>query len=344
MNNKKQVNLLIPFAALSLCVLLTGSCAKKEKLYRKSALLMNTTVTITVVSDSSEKADAAVDAAIEDIKRLEALISFWSTESEISAINRNAGVKEVAASPDTIDMIEKALFVSEKTGGAFDATIGPIIRLYDFKKKIKPDDRAIRKKLPLVNYKEMAINRDASTAYLRKKDMSFDTGGIAKGYAAHRAAEALKATGINAGIVAVAGDIRAFGLKPDGKPWLVGIRNPETGDKEDLLAVLGLSDESISTSGDYERYFIEKDGTMYHHILDPKTGKPARGVRSVTVISKEGAFSDGFSTGIFVMGTEKGMKLLNEMGFEGLIVDNQGKIYMTDGLKERIKFKGKNED
>lgn len=315
------------------------ACRPAEpKMFRKSAVIMDTLVTITAVSDSDKKADTAIDSAMAEIRGLESLISFWSQESEISDINRRAGGGAVAVSPATIDIIEKAIYISEETGGAFDATIGPVIRLYDFKEKRRPDKRQLMEKLALVNYREMSLNRSASTAFLKVKGMSFDTGGIAKGYAADKAVALLKKMGIKAGLVAVAGDIRAFGNKPDGKPWFVGIRNPRPkGMDEDIMATVELRDEAISTSGDYERHF-EEGGKLYHHILDPKTGTSALGLRSVTVVSKEGYLSDGLSTGIFVMGAEAGVKLLTKLGAEGILVDSQGKIIVTEGLKSRVIF------
>ncbi|MFN3396147.1 MAG: FAD:protein FMN transferase [Thermodesulfovibrionales bacterium] len=316
-----------------LTVLPLLACSTKgERVFRKSKILMDTLVTINVVADSEDKAEKAIDKAFDEIKRLEGLISFWSENSEIAEINRKAGISPVKVSPLTLDIIEKALYVSEKTDGAFDPTVGPLMRLWDFKKGIIPDEGIIKDRLRLVDYREMVIDRANSTAFLRRKGMSFDTGGIAKGYAADLAVFVLKREGIKGGLVAVAGDIKAFGIKPDGRPWLVGIRNPRPKDKDDeVIATVELKDMAISTSGDYERFFI-KDGKRYHHIMNPKTGQPAIGCQSVTVITKEGVFTDGFSTGIFVLGPERGLRLLEELGYGGVIIDTKGKIHITKGL------------
>lgn len=310
------------------------SCSvKEERVFRKSRILMDTLVTINVASDSKDKAEKAIDKAFDEIKRLEGLISFWSEDSEIAEINRKAGISPVKVSPMTLDLIEKALYVSERTGGAFDPTVGPLMRLWDFKKGIIPDKRIIKDKLKLVDYREMVIDRANSTAFLRRKEMSFDTGGIAKGYAADLAVSVLKGEGIKGGLVAVAGDIKAFGTKPDGRPWLVGIRNPRPKDKNDeVIATIELKDMAISTSGDYERFLI-KDGKRYHHIMNPKTGQPAMGCQSVTVVTKDGVFTDGFSTAVFVLGPERGLRLLEELGYGGVIIDTKGKIHITKGLK-----------
>lgn len=325
----RSLSILIFFlAVLPLLACSTGG----ERVFRKSKILMDTLVTINVVASSEDKAEKAIDKAFDEIKRLEGLISFWSEDSEIAEINRKAGISPVKVSPLTLDIIEKALYVSEKTGGAFDPTVGPLMRLWDFKKGIIPDERIIKDRLRLVDYREMVIDRANSTAFLRRKEMSFDTGGIAKGYAADLAVSVLKQEGIKGGLVAVAGDIKAFGTKPDGRPWLVGIRNPRPKDKDDeVIATIELKDMAISTSGDYERFFI-KDGKRYHHIMNPKTGQPAIGCQSVTVITKEGVFTDGFSTSIFVLGPERGLRLLEEMGYGGVIIDTGGKIHITRGL------------
>jgi thiamine biosynthesis lipoprotein len=346
----KKINRVIPDECLFnpllllLIILIALSCsAQKEKIYRKSAILMDTAVTITVVSDSPLKAEESIDAAFLEIKRIQDLMNFWDEKSEISMINKNAGLKRTKVSPDTFDMIEKALYISEKTNGAFDATIGPVIRLYDFRKKTRPDAQTLREKLGLVNYKAMELNKEKSTAFLGVKGMSFDTGGIAKGYGADRAVAVLKRHGIKAGLVSVAGDIKAFGLKPDGKGWRIGIKNPRQKGKEDgIMAEMELLDEAVSTSGDYERYFME-GGRRYHHILNPKTGIPASGPVSVSVASKEGFLSDGLSTGIFALGADKGLKTMDGLGVNGIIVDSKGDVHITEGIKERVKIKIKPE-
>jgi thiamine biosynthesis lipoprotein len=302
-------------------------------------ILMDTLVTIHVVADSEETADRAMAKAFEEIGKLDTLLNFFSDKSELASINRNAGISGVRVSPETLEVIEKAVYASEKSGGAFDVTIGPEISLWNFFAKKKPDDTTVRERLGLVNYKLIALDREKSTVGLKKKGMLMDLGAIAKGYGVDGAVEALKRQGIKSGLVAVAGDIKAFGLKQDGKPWRVGIRNPRQKGKDDeILATIEIRDMAISTSGDYERFFII-EGMRFHHILDPGTGYPARGCQSVSIMAKDGVSADSFSTAVFVLGPEKGMALLQQLGFEGLIVDNQGKIHVTPGIKDKIEFK-----
>ncbi len=321
---------------LFLCLLI-GSCSPHQpSSYKKSKALLDTFVTITVTADSQDTADIAIENSFDVIERFGNLVNFFSDESELSAINRNAGIRAVRVSPETLDVMEKALFVSEKSGGAFDPTIGPEIKLWDFLNKTKPSDAEIKKNLPLVNYKNIIIDRGKSTVFLKKKNMLLDLGGIAKGYAADLAVQALKQKGISAGLVAVAGDIKAFGLKPDKKPWVVGIKNPRQKSNDDeLIARIQLSGKAISTSGDYERYFI-MDGRRFHHLLTPQTGYPASACRSVSVISDEGAIADGFSTALFILGPEKGLELAKKMGMDAMIINDKGAIHTTPGLEGKL--------
>ncbi len=338
-SSKLKVLILLLAAGCWLLVALSACGPQKERVYRKSRILMDTVITISAVSDSGNKAEAAIDNAFSEVEKIGNLVNFFSDKSEISEINRNAGLKPVKVSAETLEIIERAIYTSEKTNGAFDVTIGPEISLWDFHKKIKPDDKTIKQRLPLVNYKNLIINKKEQTVYLRQKGMLVDPGGIAKGFAADRAVRTLKNNDIKAGLVAIAGDIRAFGLKPDGKPWKIGIKNPRAENKNDeIMAIIELTDAAISTSGDYERYFVDK-GKRYHHILNPKTGYPAEGCRSVSVIAKEGAITDSFSTAIFILGQEKGMRLLEDMGIGGIIVDKDGKIYTTPDLRGKFEIK-----
>jgi len=332
-----KIKILLPFLLILLAV--PVSCNKGGlSIYKKTKPLMDTLVTITVVAGSGEEADRAIEQAFSVIERFGGKINFFSDKSELSAINRNAGIGPVKVSRETVGVIERAIYISQKSGGAFDATIGPEIKMWDFFKKVRPTDTAIKKNLALVNYRDIIVDRNNSTVFLRRNGMLMDLGGIAKGYAADLALASLRQNGIGAGIVAAAGDIRAFGMKPDGTLWNVGIKNPrQQSEADELIAKARLTNKAVSTSGDYERYFIE-DGKRYHHILDPKTGFPADQCRSVTVISDSGIFADGFSTAVFVSGPEKGMKLVREAGVDAVIIDKDGVIHTTPGIKGMVTF------
>ena len=297
---------------------------------------MDTLVTITVVSDSPQKANSAIDAAFEEFRRLEKLISFWDPKSEISELGRYSGIRPVKVSPETLDLVEKALYVSRETGGAFDCTMGPVIRAWNipYSKKI-PSKAVLRNAMKLVGYQYVKVDHKNSTVFLTKKGMSFDTGGIAKGWANDYAEDVLKSKGIKSGLIQLAGEVKGFGRKPDGHGWTVGIENPRPKGKDDtVLASIELKDEDISTSGDYERYFII-NGVRYHHILDPRTGYPAQGFESVTLITPKGVWSDGFSK-LFVMGPEKGPALAKKLGFGLVTVTSDGKLHISDNLKARV--------
>jgi len=338
----EQLKVVLSRLLVTVCCILFAFCAcapQKDKMFKKSRILMDTQVTVTVISGSRDSAENAIDAAFSEIEKIESLTNLYAAGSEISLINKNAGVSATKVSLEVLELIGKALYVSEMTDGAFDITIGAVTRLYDFHKKIKPEESALLKNISLVNYRDVTVDRSASTIFLKKKGMIIDAGGIAKGYAADKAVGVLKKQGITSGLVAIAGDIKAFGRKPDGKPWQIGIRNPRGTDQDDdIMATLPLSDMAISTAGDYERFFLI-DGMRYHHILNPKTGYPAGGCRSVTVTAKDGVFADAFDTGIFVLGLDKGMKVLEKLRFEGLIIDSEGKMHFTAGMREKVAIK-----
>jgi len=344
-------------------------CAKKYNMYRESRILMDTFCAITVVSPSKEEAKDAIDAGFAEIKKLENLLNYFSSESEITAINRAAGENPVRINRETLEIIKKAVEIANLTNGAFDPTVGSVMRLWGFSSQDSeqsvPSEDKIKSTLRLIDYKKIKINTSASEIFLEEKGMELDLGGIAKGYAADRAIDAIKAKGIKAALVAIAGDIKGFGLKPDMQHWKVGVQNPrpegnppksphsplwkrgvgedfkgeqEGLSEEDIFATLYLKDKAISTSGDYQRFFI-KDGKRYHHIIDPKTGYPAPEVISVSVIAPEGYLADGISTGVFVLGADKGIRLLESMGLEGIIVDANKKIFLTKNLKGKINLK-----
>jgi thiamine biosynthesis lipoprotein len=353
--NRKFFISFIWLLASGFWLLFLSSCSPpQEKLYKETRDSMYTIVSITVSSVSPEKAKKAINEAFKELDRLEQLLNYYSEESEITAINRKAGIEPVKVSPETFDIISKAVFASEKTKGAFDITMGPVIALWDFYNAVLPDATLIKEKLKQIGYTNIILDKKKSTVFLKKKGIEINPGGIIKGYAADRAVEILKRHGIKSGIVAVAGDIKTFGTRPDRKLWMVGIQNPRPtplipplarGGNEgvdEILATIELSDMAISTSGDYIRYFI-KDGKRYHHLLNPKTGYPAYECQSVTIIAEEAAYADAFATGIFILGPQKGLEVLKELGFDGVIVDKDGKIHVTEGIKDRIEFIGTTE-
>ncbi|MBI5055360.1 MAG: FAD:protein FMN transferase [Nitrospirae bacterium] len=320
-------------------------------MFKESRVVMDTYCTITVVSPSEEKAKEAIEAGYAEIKKLDKLLNNFEPDSEISAISKEAGIKAVPVSRETLDLMQKTIGVSKITNGAFDPTIAPVYKLWKFSGRpanpTMPPGDAIKNALKLVDYKKVTVNSAASEIYLAEKGMELDLGGIAKGYAADKAVEAIKTKGIKAALVAIAGDIRGYGLSTSGNAWKVGIQNPrpENPDSEkpweDIFATLNLKDSAISTAGDYQRSFM-KDGKRYHHIIDPATGYPSGSdLISVSVVAPEGYIADGTDTSILILGKEKGMKLLESMGIDGILVDSQKKVFITRNLKGRIEVLNK---
>jgi thiamine biosynthesis lipoprotein len=297
---------------------------------------MGTLVTITAVAKNEAVAQAATTAGFAEIHRLEGLLSTWIPTSELSRVNASAGVMPVSVSSETLAVVQNALQVAEMTNGGFNIAIGPAVDAWNVigSQRI-PTESELDELRPLVNLQAVHADVRAKTIFLEKSGMRIDVGGIGKGYAADQAVDALQRTGAIAGVVALSGDIKTFGRLPDGKLFPIGIQHPRK--DESVLAWIELQDEAISTAGDYERFF-ERDGVRYHHILDPRTLQPARGCQSVTVIAREGVWADGLDTGIFVMGAELGMRLVEALpDVEAIIVDHEGVVHVSSGLRDRIR-------
>lgn len=331
-----------------LLALFVSSCTNPDQMYKESRVLMDTYCTITVVSPSKEKAREAIDAGYAEIAKLDKYLNNFSPESEVSAVSREAGANRVPVSWETIDLMQKTMGISAETGGAFDPTIAPVLKLWSFSGRPAspslPSGDAVKNALKLVDYRKIKVAAGSSEIFLEEKGMELDLGGIAKGYAADRAVEAIKAKGIKAALVAIAGDIRGYGLSTSGAAWKVGIQDPRPVNTdsekpwEDIFASVYLKDRAISTAGDYQRFFI-RDGKRYHHIIDPLTGYPSdSGLISVSVIAPEGYIADGIDTAILILGAEKGMKLLESKGLDGVLVTADKKILLTKNLKGKIEI------
>ena len=323
------------FSALSGCV---GVCTSQESVVvTRAQMQMGTLVKITAVARSESVAQAAATAGFAEIRRLEELLSTWIPTSELSRVNASAGVMPVHVSPETLTVVQRAVQAAEMTDGAFNIAIGPAVDAWRVTQGQRiPTESELEALRPLVDL--MAVHADVQeqTIYLEKRGMRIDVGGIGKGYAADQAVDALRRAGAVAGVVALSGDIKTFGRLPGGKMFPVGIQHPRKDGS--VLAWIDLQDEAISTAGDYERFF-EREGVRYHHILDPRTLQPARRCQSVTVIAREGVWADGLDTGIFVMGPERGMELVERLpDVEAIIVDKDGRLLVSSGLKQRIRL------
>lgn len=324
------------FSGMLLLFSLTA-CSSRLESFHRSQYQMGTVVELTVVAPSEAKADEAMNAGFAEIRRLEALLSVYQETSEYSKINQMAGIEPVAVSPETLELVQKGLEAGKLTEGGFDIAIGPGVRLWGVTESQHiPTQEELNQIKPLTDPDKVVVDRSRGTVYLKEKGMRIDSGGNGKGFAADKVKKVLESRGIRSGIVALAGDLKVFGKKPNGERWRVGIQHPRK--KGETLAFLDLTDKAISTAGDYERFFM-KDGVIYHHILDPRTLQPARECQSVTLVADEGIVADSLDTGIFVMGAEKGMALIEKLPYlGGVIVDKNGKILVSSNLKDQIRF------
>ncbi len=314
---------------------LTG-CAKKSATVSRP--LLGTVVSITIVSDAEDKTEA-FEFAFSEIEDIESLLNPNNPDSEISMINGTGFISPVKTSPETFSLIKKSIEISGKTGGAFDITFASTGKLWDFSREefTPPDDRRVRALLPLVSWKNISLDERSKSVRLLKGGTRMGLGGIAKGYAAGRAGAALKLKNVSGAIIACAGDIYFLGDN-NGRAWRAGIKDPRG---ESIIGTIDMKDgESVSTSGDYERFAMYK-GKRYHHILDPATGYPANsGVISVSVFSSDPVISDAYSTAFFVMGLSKSKNLLASIkGVSAVIVTDDMKIHTSSALKGRITFR-----
>ncbi|MBI5970601.1 MAG: FAD:protein FMN transferase [Deltaproteobacteria bacterium] len=316
------------FITLILTALSSTSFAATVK---KTAVVMGTDFEMTVVVDDVVMGEKAFDAAISEMRRIEEEMSEWIPGSPVSKINKDAGIMPVKVSNELFKVIAAAQEVSRLTEGAFDITWAGTRGLWDFTKGKErvPTDEEVKKTRANVDYRFIELDPDKLTVFLKKRGVAIGLGAIAKGYAVDKAMQAVAALGIKNVILKAGGDMRVQGGDTlDG--WKIGIKHPR--EKGRLIAKLELKDISISTSGDYERFFI-KDGVLYHHIIDPSTGYPAKGVMSVTVIAPDTMTSDALSTAVFVLGPIKGMALVKRLkGVEAVIVDSDGRIAASAGV------------
>jgi thiamine biosynthesis lipoprotein len=302
---------------------------------KRAQMHMGTLVTITAVASDLGVGHKAIQAGLNEIKRLERLLSTWIPESELSQVNAESGRRPVVVSRETLDLVARSMEMTRLTEGGFNIAVGPAVEAWSVTERQRiPSDEELQWLKALVDVAAIQIDMALRTIFLPYKGMKIDVGGIGKGYTADRAAAEMKKAGARGGVVALSGDIKTFGALPDAAGFPVGIKHPR---KEGaVIAVIDLQDEAISTAGDYERFF-ERDGVRYHHILDPQTLQPARSCQSVTVIGKEGVLVDGLDTGIFVLGPERGMALVERLaGVEAVIIDNQGNITLSSGLRSRL--------
>lgn len=288
---------------------------------------------ISVVGPDQSWADAQIDAAVAEISRIERLLTTYNEASETSRINAAAGIAPVRVSEETFRLIQRSQRISGITQGAFDISYGSVDKsLWNFDTSMTslPDAATAKKMVRLINYRNIVLDEAAMTVFLREKGMRIGFGGIGKGYAAERARQLLKSRGVMAGIVNASGDLTTWGTQPDGTPWTIGIVNPNLSGH--VFSYMNVTDMAVATSGNYEK-FIVIDGIKYSHTINPKTGLPVRGIKSVTIISPNAEIADAMATPVTIMGIEAGLYMINQMkDIEAIIIDDRDIIYTSQHI------------
>lgn len=296
--------------------------------------LMGNRFEITVEAKTATETDFFLKKAVEEIARIEALLSTYQETSETNLINKNAGLKPVKVSDEVFSLIKRSKKISEITDGTFDITYGSIDqRFWNFDTEMTelPDEVLARKSIALIDYRNIILNTEEKTVFLKNKGMRIGFGGIGKGYAAEKTKNLLKNLGVKAGIINASGDLSCWGIPENGKPWTIGIAHPDFSDLP--FSTLEVTDLSVATSGDYEK-FVMIDGKRYSHTINPKTGFPVHEIKSVTVISPNAEISDALATPITILGTEKGLALINQLkDIECIIIDDDNKFYYSEKIK-----------
>ncbi|NPV45184.1 MAG: FAD:protein FMN transferase [Firmicutes bacterium] len=321
-------------------MLVLSSCGQNQennKSVSQNRFLLGTIITVQIYDKASDK---LFDEIFNRLKEIENKMTINEKNSEIMLVNSNAGTKFTKVSDDTFYVVEKGKYFSELSGGRFDISIGPLVKLWNIGTEGAeiPDRRQIEEKKSLVDYNGVLLNSEKKSIMLKKTGMMLDLGGIAKGYAADEVAKILKENNIKHAIINLGGNVLAYGSKPDGSEWRIGIQNPFSS-RGDYVGIVNVINKQVVTSGIYERYF-EAKGKIYHHILDPETGYPVENnLVSVTVIADKGIDADSLSTSAFAMGLENGFNLIEGLdNTEAVFITNDSKIYLTSGLKETFKL------
>lgn len=319
---------------LIICItLLIASQFSQAKWHGDEQDIMGTKVSVALWLEDDQKAEQAVAAVMAEMRRIDEHFSPYIETSELYRANQlapKASAKNpLSITPELAAIIDKSRYYSELSDGAFDITFASLGRYYDYRNKLSPSEQQREELLPAINYRLIHLDTQKKTLWFEHPKLYIDLGGIAKGYAVDKAIEILQSFGVKHASVGAGGDSRVIGDK-FGRPWLIGIKNP----RADAVAItLPLEDVAVSTSGDYERYFIDDKGERVHHIINPRTGKSTNGINSVTIIGPLGFDTDPLSTTVFVLGAEKGMALINRLpGFDAVIISSEGKVSYSTGL------------
>jgi thiamine biosynthesis lipoprotein len=328
-----------------LALIMTAACSADpqvapRELVERSHVAMGSSLTVSIWTPDVATAAAGAERVFQEFDRLDALLSVWKDGSDVVRINQAAGIEPVGVSRETLEVLRAALDASAMTDGKFDVTFGALSDIWRFdhdQDNRVPTRASIAARLRLVDWRALDVNPLARTAFLTRRGMRVHLGGIGKGYAVDRGVTILRDQGFVDFLIQAGGDMYAAGTN-NGTPWKLGIADPR-GSHQPFAAV-EVRDATLSTSGDYERSFM-KDGVRYHHLIDPDTGLPARRSRSVTIIANSAMLADVLSTGVFIMGADAGMPLIEKLNdVEGIIVTDKNEVLISSGLTGRVQFKG----
>lgn len=306
------------------------------KSFKLTERLMGNTFEITVVADNETWANEKLQLAVEEIKRIEKLLTTFNESSQTNQINQQAGIAAVKVDREVFELIERSIRISKVTDGAFDITYGSIDKkLWNFDQSMTalPSVNEAKSMVRLINYQNIILNREESTVMLKEVGMRLGFGGIGKGYAAEMAKALLIKHGVKSGIVNASGDLTTWGNQPNGKPWTIGIVDPDH--KKQPFSYLDVTNMAVATSGNYEKYVLI-DGVKYSHTINPKTGLPITGIKSVTIISPNAEIADAMATPVTIMGIKAGLNMINQINYLGcIIIDDHNKIYTSKNINLR---------
>jgi thiamine biosynthesis lipoprotein len=310
----------------------------EQRVFKKAMKLMGNHFELSVVAAEEGWAGERIDAGVQEIRRIEKLLTTYSEDSETSLINANAGIAPVPVSAETFGLIERSMRISQLTQGAFDITYGSIDkRLWNFDTSLQalPDAATAKQMVRLIDYRKMVLDGERRTVLLKEKGMRIGFGGIGKGYAAEMAKAVMRQMGVVSGIVNASGDLTAWGYQPGGQPWTIGIVNPNMAGQ--IFSYLNITDMAVATSGNYEKYILI-DGKRYSHTINPRTGLPVTGIKSVTILCPNAEIADAMATPVMIMGIRAGLDMINQMQhIEAILIDDEDTVHTSENIHVHLK-------
>ncbi|WP_298418433.1 FAD:protein FMN transferase [uncultured Kordia sp.] len=304
-----------------------------QEVHKRTLKLMGSRFDITVIANTQDEATNYIDLAVAEMTRIEKLISSWDKKSQTSLINQNAGIQAVKVDTELFQLIERSIYISKLTNGAFDISYASMDRIWKFDGSMTkiPSAEAIQQSVAKVGYKNIILNKTDQTVFLKQKGMKIGFGAIGKGYAADKAKKLLQSHNVQAGIINASGDLNTWGTEINGKNFKIAIKNPLN--KNKVFTMIPIKEQAIVTSGNYEKQ-VKFNGKRYTHIIDPRTGYPSSGIVSVSVLASSAELADALATSIFVIGKDVGIDMINQLqNIECIIVDDTGKIHYSSNIK-----------